>query len=89
MQLQEDGVVNWNTVAVIAGIIVPMVMAAAGWGVLYERVDDLAKRSERNETTYSSMQSSINTLNITVATLAQSVQSLSNEVKRSEDSRRQ
>lgn len=89
MPLEKDGVVNWNTVAVIAGIIVPMVMAAAGWGVLYERVDDLAKRSERNETTYNSMQNSINALNITVATLAQSVQSLSNEVKRSEDSRRQ
>lgn len=89
MHLEDDGAVNWNTVAVIAGIIVPMVMAAAGWGVLYERVDDLAKRSERSETTYNSMQSSINTLNVTVATLAQSVQSLSNEVKRSEDNRRQ
>ena len=83
--MDVNGTVRWRTVGILVAVITPIIFAAVGWGVLYERVDGLVKTDAQNSRDSATMQISLNSLTVSVATLAQSVQILSSEVRRIED----
>ena len=86
---ESNGGVKWSTIHVVAVVVVPMVVFAAGYGALFAQVSYIATRVSVYETNQDRMQQSINQLNVSIATLAESVTELSNtRAKQDQDGKR-
>jgi Kef-type K+ transport system membrane component KefB len=68
MEMPGDKV-RWSTVAVIVGIIAPMLLAASAWGILFEKVDMLANVQIKQDAAITSLSASVATLATSVAVL--------------------
>lgn len=78
---QVDGI-SWQTTGIVAAIVIPLMLAAVGYGVLTARVDalgDLIKGSQERTTR---TEVTMAQLSIEVAKLGQSVELLARQVGR-------
>lgn len=76
----NDAPIRWSTIGVIAAICGPLLLGSAGYGVMYAKIDQIVSNQEKYEHRQDSMDANVAALNVTIATLAQTVGALGQQV---------